>query len=79
MAFGFYFFHETINSHNFERANHITHIIFVLHSTMETHLLTIIRAIPRIFCLQGQNTSLQGTAVLYYLDVFFTPTQTAAS
>ena len=35
-----YFFHETVNSHNLETANHTAHVIFVLHSAMKTHLLT---------------------------------------
>ena len=32
----FNFFHETVNSHNLEIANHIAHVIFVLHGA--THL-----------------------------------------
>ena len=36
----FNFFYETINSHNLETANHTAYVIFVLHSTMKTHLLT---------------------------------------
>ena len=28
----FNLFHETVNSHNLETANHIAHVIFVLHS-----------------------------------------------
>ena len=35
-----YFFHETVNSNNLERANHIAQVIFVFHSAMKTHLLT---------------------------------------
>ena len=35
-----YFFHETVNSHNLETANHIPHVILLLHSAMKTHLLT---------------------------------------
>ena len=34
----FNFFHETVNSHNLEKANHIAHVIFVLFSAMKTHL-----------------------------------------
>ena len=34
----FNFFHETVNSHNLETANHIAHVIFMLHSTMKRHL-----------------------------------------
>ena len=33
----FYFFHETVNSHNLETASHIVHIIFVHRSAMKTH------------------------------------------
>ena len=33
----FNFFHETVNSHNLETANHNAHVIFVLHSAMKTH------------------------------------------
>ena len=29
-----------VNSHNSETVNHIAHAMFVLHSAMETHLLT---------------------------------------
>ena len=29
---------KTVNSHNLETANHIAHVIFVLHSVMKTHL-----------------------------------------
>ena len=36
----FNFFHETVNSHNLKTANHIAHVIFVLHSAVKTHLLT---------------------------------------
>ena len=36
----FNLFHETVNSHNLETANHIAHVIFVHHSAMKTHLLT---------------------------------------
>ena len=36
----FKFFHETVNSHNLETANHIAHVIFVFHSAMKTHFLT---------------------------------------
>ena len=36
----FYFFNETLNSHNLETASHTAHIIFFLHSTIKTHLLT---------------------------------------
>ena len=36
----FNFFHETVNSHKLETANHIAHVIFMLHSVMKTHLLT---------------------------------------
>ena len=36
----FNFFHETVNSHNLETANHIAHIIFVFPSAMKTQLLT---------------------------------------
>ena len=32
----FNFFHETVNSHNLETANHIAHVIFVIHSAMKT-------------------------------------------
>ena len=32
--------HETANSHNLEAANHMAHIIFVLHNAMKIHLLT---------------------------------------
>ena len=35
-----YFFHEIVNFHNLEKANHTTHVIFVLHSAMKTHVLT---------------------------------------
>ena len=28
----------TVNTHNLEMVNHIAHIVFVLHSTMKTHL-----------------------------------------
>ena len=34
----FNFFHETVNFHNLKTANHITHVIFMLHSAMKTHL-----------------------------------------
>ena len=34
----FNFFHETVNSHKLETANHIAQVIFVLHCTMKTHL-----------------------------------------
>ena len=33
----FNFFHETVNSHNLESANHIAHFI-VIYSAMKTHL-----------------------------------------
>ena len=36
----FNFFHETVNSHNLETANHIAHVIFVLYRAIKTHLLT---------------------------------------
>ena len=36
----FYFFLETVNPYNLETANHITRVIFVLHSAIKTHLLT---------------------------------------
>ena len=36
----FNFFHKTVNSHNFETANHIAHIIFVLNRIMKTYLLS---------------------------------------
>ena len=35
----FNFFHETVNSHNLETANHIAHVIFVFHSAMKTHFI----------------------------------------
>ena len=34
----FNFFHETVNSHNLETANHIAQVIFLLHSAIKTHL-----------------------------------------
>ena len=34
----FNFIHQTVNSPNLEAANHIAHIIFVLHNAMKTHL-----------------------------------------
>ena len=32
----FNFFHDTVNSHNLETANHIARLIFVFHSAMKT-------------------------------------------
>ena len=34
----FSFFHEAVNSVNLETANHIAHVIFLLHSAMKTHI-----------------------------------------
>ena len=36
----FYFFHEIVNSHNLEKANHIACVIFFFHSAIKTQLLT---------------------------------------
>ena len=33
-------FHETVNSHILKADNYISHVIFVLHSAMKTHLYT---------------------------------------
>ena len=35
-----HFFHEIVNSYNLKKANHIAHVIFVLHSAMKTHFKT---------------------------------------
>ena len=34
----FNFIHKAVNSHNLEAANHIAHVIFILHSAIKTHL-----------------------------------------
>ena len=81
------FFHETVNfSQLGDRGNHNAHVIFVLHSTMKTHLtdqntLTIQVIINEIKTDSWKGKNIQslkmlgqvGNSILEIVEVYFSP------